>query len=253
MNMKKVRQMAYAKANNLKYVLKEDPIKTLMSISNFQVGAELFIEQEQFANFNLELDGKSCLGRVAQAAAIVEKRFPEAKIEIAEVWEDWLAGIMLKMLKEEPARRLDPTFMQELLMYEEPHLVLVINGKQFEPLSIQLGQNIEHPKIKTFPLWEGVTASVMVSEAWLEKNPNRKLKILKQAEKICPGLTLVRENMCAPLELLGRIDEVIENAKWALERRPCARTLYVLWLFTGNQVYYKQLTEKYTEEITKYF
>ncbi len=253
MNTKKVRKMAYEKAVNLKYALKTSPLETLMSIDNFQVSAGQFIGQEQFANFNLKLDSESCLGKVAQAAAIAEKQFPEAKIEMAEVWEDWFANTMLKMLKEEPVRRLDPTFMQELLMYEEPHLILVINGKQFEPLSIQLGQAIKHPRIKPFPLWEGITASVMVSEAWLEKNPNRKLEILKQAEKICPGLTLVRENMCAPLELLGKMGEVIKNAKWAIERRPCARTLYVLWLFTKNQVYYKQLAEKYTEEIKKYF
>ncbi len=250
--IEEIRNLAYRQAEKLEYVLKDSPLDTLRTIK-FNIQTSQFIDQMQFVLLNLELDSKSCLGRAAQAAAIAEKHFPEANLKIAEVWQDLLAGIMLTLLYQNPNKQFDPSFMQELLMYEEPHLVLMVNGVQFEPLSLQLGHDIQHPRIQPFPLWEGITASVLVSKAWLEPKPEKKLEILQQAEKICPGIVLIRENMCEPLELLGRIDEVIETAKWCLKHRPCARTLYVLCLLTGEQKYYNELTRKYSEEIIKYF
>ncbi len=210
--VKEIRKIAYNQTKSAHYALGSDPVETLQNITfNVQVGQT--IDQRRFAKLNLELNSESCLGRVALSAAIIEKHFPNANLQLAEVWKDWLANLMLKLLQEDWSRRFDASFMQELLMYEEPHLILTVDNIQFEPLSIALGQDIKHPQIKTFPLWEGITASVLVSKAWLETDPSKKLKILNQAEKICPGLTLVQENMCTPLELLGQTDKVIEKAK----------------------------------------
>ncbi len=250
--VQEIRELAYEQAKGLSCQIKSNPIDTLKTIQ-FEVSIVQEVNQEKIANLNVNLEPGSCLGNLVQAAVVAEKYFPGAKIEMAEVWEDFLRNFMLEMLKKNPSTRYDSSFMRELLMYEEPHAVVLINGVQFDPLSVQLGQDIEHPRIQLFPLWAGIANSFLVSNAWLEPDPEKKLRILERAEKICPETTLVAENIAEPLELLGKIDETIKKVKWALKRRLCARTLYVLYSLTEDKVYYNQLINTYTEEIVKYF
>lgn len=247
-----VRSMVVAELEKLNYRVMPSPLETLRTI-DFQIERSSTMDQAQVAFWNQNLDKKGCLGRVALAAAIVEKHFPDAKLEAGEVWQDWLAAVMLSMLKEKPERRFDPSFMQELLMYEDPHLVLIVDGVQFEPLSLELGMDIIHPRVQAFPIWEAIAASILVSQAWMANDPSEKILILKEAERVCPGMAVTRENICEPLEMQGQIDQVIDVLKWVLGRRPTARALYALSALTKDQKYYDALVDFYSEEVTKYF
>jgi hypothetical protein len=244
------RQIAHQIAPSI--IPQSNPLDTLSGM-NFDIQFGQFIDQAEFAKYNLVLDSRSCLGRVAQSAAVIEQYFPEADLQAAEVWSDWLAEFMLCMLSRHPEKRFDPTFMQEWLMYEEPHLVILVDGKQFEPLSLQLEQDIIHPKVQIFPVWEAVAVNMMVSQAWLESDSATKLEILQRAEETCPGTTVVSENMVEPLICLGRVNEAREKVAWCLEQRPCARTLFMMYTLTKDEQYYVRLVEGYTEEIVKYF
>jgi hypothetical protein len=247
-----VKVLARVRAEELEYGIKAGPLETLRTI-RFPVLIEQEMGQLEMAKANLGLRSISCLGRAAAAAAVVEKHFPEANVQMAEVRTDYLAGLMLNMLADDPDKRHDPPFMRELLMYEEPHMAVSVNGEQFEPLSAQFGSDIRHPKVKLFPVWEAVAASVTVSYAWLEPDPQTRLNILEYAEKLCPGTTLVAENMCEPLEVLGRRAELLEQVMWCVKERPCARNLYVVYALTGEKKWYDELVARYSPEIVKYF
>lgn len=252
MKAKEAQDLAYTQAQKIEFNHCKRADSTFHSIK-FNIPKSQFVDQAIVAKQNLLLDPEGCLGRVAVTAAIMEQCHSALSLRLGEVWDDYLKNIMLRKLRENPSNIDDPSFMQELLMYEEPHAIIVIENTQFEPLSLELDMLIEHPKVELFPLWEGLAASATVSEAWLKEDPAEKLQLLKKAEKLCPELTLVRENMAGPYELLGQLSEAIASVRWALERRPCARTLYVMYLLTEDKQYYNRLTEIYTNEVIKYF
>jgi hypothetical protein len=250
--MEKVRNMAHEQAKKLTYKTGTNPIEVLLSIK-FNFKQAQTADQDEMIKANLSLADSSCLGRVAQAGAIIEKLFPLLRLEFGEIWQDRLASWLIEDLAKYPKKKLDPGFMQELLMYEEPHAVLVIEGVQFEPLSNVLEIEINHPRVQSFPLWEGIASSYLVSLANTQTNQTKRLSLLDQAEKICPNTTLVKENQCESLESLGKLTELKDNLSWLLERRPVARTLYCAYLITKNPRHYQLLIEKYSEEAIKYF
>lgn len=252
MNVEEIRKLAHEKISGLSYKILSKPLETVKTIK-FDIPRGQSVDQAIISAQNLELDQASCLGRVAQSAAVIEKHFKETDLTLAEVWEDNLRNIMLAKLDANESLVYDPTFMDELLMYEDPHTVILVDGVQFDPLSLELGFNIEHPRIKSFPLWESIVSSVLVSRAWLENDPSKKLEILETAESICPGLTLVKENIVSAYILLDETDKAIEAVKWCHEKRPCARMIYVLYLLTNERIYHDQLTKTYTKEIIQYF
>ncbi|MEI7425832.1 MAG: hypothetical protein WCK16_02825 [Candidatus Moraniibacteriota bacterium] len=213
----------------------------------FDFSTERGMSQQQIAFLNLKLDGCGCLGKVAQAGAMVEKKFPDAKLMFGEVLEDFFCNILLDMLKKEITQ--PDSFFEELLMYEEPHSVLLVDGKQFEPLSIPYQQDIAHSKIAVLPFWEAVTASILISTAWVEHNPHRKVKILAEAEMICPGMTAVKENLASCLLLLNRKQYSIKLAEEILVVRPTARLMYFLFILTEDEKYIKMIEEKYSSRV----
>jgi hypothetical protein len=213
---------------------------------NFEIGSN--VDQQKMAEWNLKLDGRSCLGRVAQAAALVELQFPDSTVGCAEVLSDHLRGDMLAQIKERLPydKTLRDEWLRELLMYEEPHAVVTVDGEQFDPLSTVYPVTINHPVIQPHPLWEGIASDMKVAEAWLEQDPEKKLQILEEAEKLCPGTTVVPENKVGALILLGKEEEAIALVKELVVKRPNARALYFLWISTGDEQYKKRLDEEYT-------
>jgi hypothetical protein len=205
------------------------------------------MSQRQIAFLNLKLDGCGCLGRIARAGAMVEKKFPDAKLMFGEVLEDFFCNTLLDILKRESSQ--PDSFFEEFLMYEEPHSVLLVDGKQFEPLSIPYQQDIAHSKIAVLPFWEAVTASILISTAWVEHNPHRKVKILAEAEMICPGMTAVKENLASCLLLLNRKQYSIKLAEEILVVRPTARLMYFLFILTEDEKYIKMIEEKYSSRV----
>jgi hypothetical protein len=242
----KVREIVYQQITEKYYGKHKDAVTLLLNFP-FYFSTNQNINQFQIATYNLELDGRGCLGKVAQAGAAVEKEFPDAQLMFGEVLEDCFRNILLDILKNEPEQ--PNSFFDELLMYEEPHSVLLVDERQFEPLSIPFQQNVSHPKVKTFPFWEGVTASRLISKAWLEKNPYRKIRILAEAEKICPEMIATKENLSSYLLLVNEEQEAIRLAEETLAVRPTARSMYFLYLLTKDWKYIEMIEEKYSPAV----
>lgn len=213
----------------------------------FDFSTEQGMSQRQIAFLNLKLDGRSCLGKVAQAGALLEREFPQTILKFGEVLEDFFCSTLLEVLKKEPNQ--PDCFFEELLMYEDPHSVILIDGKQFDPLSIPYQQNVVHARIATLPFWEAVTASILISTAWLENNPHRKIVILAEAENVCPGMIAVKENLASCLLLLNRKQYSIRLAKEILLVRPTARLMYFLFSLTEDERYIKMIEEKYSSRV----
>jgi len=174
--IEKVRHIAYERIAEKKYEVFPTPLETLRNLQ-FKIPCGNSVNQEKIREANLTMDSYGCLGRVAQSAAIIEKHFPQIKLEIAEVWIDALRNMLLHPLlitgeiKEE-------SYYEEILMYEEPHAVLLLNGKQFEPLSVPLSMDIHHPLVQPFPLWEGIASSHLVSVSQLESSLSRRMVLV---------------------------------------------------------------------------
>lgn len=247
LSVEKAHNMALDLVRSMDLEAFANPKDALMNFPwNFEQGTE--INQKQMAEWNLVLDGRSCLGRTAQAAALVELQFPNTKVGYGEVISDHLREDMLDQVHRNLPydEKLREEWLKEVLLYEEPHAVITVDSEQFDPLSTVYPVEINHPKIQSHSLWEGVASSIKIAEAWLENNPEKKLKILEMAEKICPGTTVVAENKAGALILLDKIDDAIDLLKEMLERRPCARTLFVLYLLTQDEQYKKRLDKEYT-------
>jgi hypothetical protein len=249
MKPEKARQLAFSQAEKVQHQKGENPYVTFSSME-FNFPQDQVIPQSIIARQNLELDPQSCLGRVAVTAAIMQQCHPESTLEFGEVLDDFFRNILLDRLKQYPVFGLDDGFMQELLMYEEPHAVVMVDGQQFEPLSIEYGEFVTHAKVEIFPnIWNAIAASATVSEAWWAKDPGEKLRILKIAASLCPGLTLVQENIVGALVMLDDVVSAISILEQLLKRRPCARSLYTAYLLTDMNSFREELVGTYTEHI----
>lgn len=242
--IEEVKELAYRKIEEIPLitVMSGNPFQTLRKI-DWDIPVDMEINQEIIARFNIELDKKSCLGRVAQSAAIIERYFPDCRLSYAEVLEDSLRNMMFDVLKKEGARE---SILKDILLYEEPHAVILINESQYDPISNVLGVNIRHPKIKIFSLWKGICSSWLVSKAFLHPNPSARLVILEQAQLLCPGTTLVAENKVGVFVMLDKVERAIFELEGLLEKRPTARTLFSLYLLTKNKTYYRKIKKIYS-------
>jgi len=230
-------------------------IKTFRSL-NFGLQPESVsgpLDQQEVVVNNLELNQKSCLGRLALAAAVAEKHFPGIKVFGAEVWEDGLRNRLLAMLKVDPSLADDPSFWRELLLYEEPHAVLYFQGRQYDPLETVLHEPIRHPRVLIRPVWNLVASSWLVSRHWLEDEEMDKRKFLAAAEMVCPG-TMLAAGALLPflINLQEGKRQAIALAEWMAKRNPTARIWYALHLITGDDRYLGIIAENYGEKIFPY-
>jgi len=197
-----------------------DPMETLLKYP-WEVPVDIFPTQADFSNWNISLDPCGCLGRTAISAAIAELLAPNKKVLAGEVLSDYLRGCMINQFVEKPPA--DPKvyeeWLRELLMYEEPHAVIVVDGVQFDSVSQKLGHLFEHPRIQTFPIWNFVAAAMLVSHAILENDLKKKAWYLEEAETVCPDTQLVKENTIALYLLRGREDLALDLMNETLAKR----------------------------------
>lgn len=201
--------------------------------------------QQEIVEWNLEMDSRSCFGRVVDAAVIAEKHFPQTPLLFGEVVEDVLAQMLLMDIHK---GNHPDSYFHELLMYEEPHLVAVVDGVQYEPLSQQLGAMIRHPKVETLPVWESIAATVLISESLMTKDLVLRKKFLDQAKELSPRLMIVDEHLAAYSTIVD-YGSCVEKYKALVARRMTARNLFLLYLHTENSSYKQQLCDIYTSQM----
>lgn len=221
--------------------IKENPLETVAAFPWKSLITEHY-SQEELIKLNLKLDPRGCLGRTALCFAICERFFPNVKpvhLESCEIVNDWFHAVLMRQWQKlyEPGDTDPPgTWIDELLMYEEPHTVAMIFGRQFDPLSVLMdGCEVVHSGIYRFPAWPSVTAGILVSQALSMADPALRVCILDQAEEVCAGLLTVRQARIHALVELGRLDQAHDILLYLAERSPSARTFFVLESLFGEQ------------------
>lgn len=217
------KNMAYEFDNPIDF-LKEYPWADIIPVNKQ-------FTQEELRSLNAVFDPRSCFGRIVLALLLVEKYFIGHSVQLAEVLQDELALRMMRLLEHEddPKKRME--ISKELLMYEEPHLVIVVDGQQFDPLSALVG-NIKHPKVLRHDPWSTVVASQLLDVALDSADLEVRLTHLKRVNEMCPNLVFIKENLAA-VKLLAEDPDYLNYLHEVIQIRPNARLLYMLWLECG--------------------
>lgn len=250
-----VRSLAYANIESLTPI-SDTPIESLLALDwNVAVNDEP-IDQAGLLQANLTLEPTYCLGRAARAAAFVENWFPKAQLQYAEVLEDGMRNMMLDIIKQES---LQESMLIELLAYEDPHAVIVVDDAQFDPISAQLGMPVIHPKIGCHKVWQGFASDWLIENAKLATDPAEKLSCLDQAEQLCPSTAYLTEARAVIYMAMGKMTEAEYNLNKALEMRPTARLLFALTMrgiteakSRFHQVYPAELFQLLQQEMEGY-
>lgn len=259
----KVREIAVATlGKTIFFPIFSDPLVTLfnfpwdLKFDAINANSNFFQEsQKNIACHNLALNGRSYLGRIAQAAALVETQFSlRHLITYGEVLsdrlrQDLLNRIRLEGLPENSIHREER--LLEILLYEEPHAVILVDGIQFDPLSTIYPIEIIHPKIQEHEIWSAIASSMLVSVAQLKDSPELKLEILEEAERLSPGLAMIVKNRAEAYLLLKQKAKAIVLLESFLIQKSCARTLFLLWRLTDNRDYYNWLCDEYTPSMVR--
>jgi hypothetical protein len=197
-------------------------------------------DQSTLHEYNLALDPRACLGKVALCFAIVERHFPARfeEFSFGEILTDWFQSEIMQQwttfYRFEEA--LPDGWLQELLMYEEPHGVFVHSAtkRQFDPLQVMIpNKKVHHPRIKQHNPWSAIASAQLVSRALQEVDPIRQIDLLDEAEEVCPGTCLVQENRVAPLVALEHYSEAYSTLIRFTGIRPTARLFFILETLFG--------------------
>jgi hypothetical protein len=205
--------------------------------------------QADFRRMNAQFDPRSCFGRLVLSCLLVEKFSPRMQYRAAEVVDDFCKDIILEKLSAQTNPIIRMEMAGELLMYEEPHAVIVIDGVQFDVLSTLFGQNLQHRTVNILPAWELIAASMIVDEALeVGDNPVAKNIHLQRAQLLAPDSKLVLQNMASSALELGNMEE----AKTLIESFHARFGVSARGLFVFAEVvdgYEEKLREVYPPEV----
>ena len=257
MKKQNYRRLAYEKLDDqlaqvsVKGTLRE----TLMAYPWERLEGKNFSNSD-FNQMNLSFDTRSCLPRSLFCVMVGEKFFPETEVKVAEVLEDLFRDFLLSIAQIERYKWNDPTFIAELLMYEEPHFTVVIDGKQFEPLTVGLPLPQEHPKINLLEdTWAALASAHTVSEALsyhAQGDEDRFKASLYEAKELCPQLILVYENLLPAVFAEGDMERTKELIHFLHGKRADAKFLWVAYQITRDKKYLDEFLSTYPQQVFDY-
>jgi len=224
----------------------DDPMDMLRRSQNWNafVYSGFSLDQAQLLEINKNFDPKSCFGRVVLMVLMMEKYFPEVEIKVADVVVDALAVKMLEKIKTEENPQYRKEMAHEILMYEEPHAVISVDGHQFDPISTIMRHNIVHPKVRLYDPWQAIATAYIVNEA-LEKTDMVARHIdLQRAETFCPEMRVLQQNNLVVKVALEH-DGIRDSCKKFVDDGLNARILYFMWAEYG----YLDLFKNYPDEV----
>lgn len=244
--VKEVRDFAYQKIIGLSPD-SIDPIEALMGL-DWDCSTDLTeVTQKDLAAANHRLDERFCLGRAAKAAAFVENWFPTSELFFAEVRQDALRDFMLKKMRDNPS----VSEVEELLMYEEPHGIIVVDNKQFDPLSKNVGRMIRHPNVAPTSVWEGIACEWLCSKVIFNTDLFDKLGTIELALQLSPNSTNALAIRAASYLELGMDFEAMRDLETVIRLRPNARSMFISQLM-GSDVAGVMLRNAYPQAVTDY-
>ncbi len=231
-----------------------NPIDFLYSL-DWDISNELAFSEVKVACMNVDFNQGGCFGKSLRAAVLAEQFFPNEELFLGEVYEDFLRRLLVKGASKENWK--DVSYLDEILMYENPHTIIVHGDRQFDPLFQALlfpRDLMSHPSVGKLPLWSGLYCSYLVSEAFIARTRSIKetFKILLTASAICPEMVLIKENLISVYGLFQQFNEGIKLAKQVSFKRKDARTLFVLWTLTEDDSYKNQIINEYDISMFKH-
>lgn len=197
------------------------------------------------------LSTDSYLGRMGRAAALTEIHFPGITIEAGEVRSSYWREATLMRLRNNPPKNQDDArlMMLRLSRYERIDPVVIIDGKQFDPELELMEDGTLHPKVVHFPIWQYMTAYLLVISAISFTDMDSASVVLNRAEVVCYRTSVVLESMAHQLFLLGNIRDAVILFETILEMRETALTLFALYTLTGEAEYRERLISQYSPSI----
>lgn len=251
------RSTAYQNLINYEFEVHRTPIDTLKNFpwDELQADSEDLKADTDSAIWNRNLDPRSLLGHIAMCGALTESYFVGYEIYAGEVLQDHQADLMRHMIKQSLPidNQLRREWFNELLMYELPHSVFVVDGDQFDPLSVSGGVDAQK-HVFWCEFWEHVLAAIYAAKADTETDTDHKLVLLDKAQEICPEYILLREKRASLL--MSRNDpEGIRLLKDIQRIRPTAENLFFLWEseeFSHDSQYKAELDMRYTPAMAEY-
>jgi hypothetical protein len=208
------------------------------------------IADDGYATLNLTLDPYGCLGRMALAGAYVETHFTNVRtIEAGDVINDWFWN----MLWPERIQKINmfDDYLPELVSYEDPHGVLIVNKVQFEPLSCMMGSEIVHPKVQPYPLWNMVAGSMLCAHASAEKDLGLRQELLVKAESCAKTIETYFQRISLAV-LQDKEDEAVAYSEALIKLKPSARAMWGVYMMANGR-YKEELIKNYTEKIFTLF
>jgi hypothetical protein len=199
-----------------------------------------------FATLNLTLDPLGCLGRTTVAAAYVERYFPETSSMAGDVIDDFFWEILshnrIQNIQEKQG------YLEEILMYEDPHTILLVDDQQFDPLSNMTGMHVHHRNVEYYPVWDLAYSSMLCGVAGISHDVTIIEQALARASQYVQTIEVLYQKVRLGA-LLDNMDMVVENCDRIIAQKPSARALLTLYSVTGNNEYKDRLVNTYTESI----
>jgi hypothetical protein len=224
---------AFSIFGKYEYLQNNRPLDFLVSVKWNTPSGQAF-SQDIMTQMNLDLDDRSCFGRTVKMAVLLEKYFPEEKLFFGEVLSDFFRELLVQNASF--LNWQDPSYLDEILQYEDPHSVIVLgDGNHFDPIFKSLNPKIaknQHPKVAIHDLWGGLYAAFLISYALkkqLSEGDEVCLAIIEEAEKASP-LMVAKENKVGVLTSLGKPIGKITHIKSG-KNRSFSIVIYTILLF----------------------
>ncbi len=217
----------------------------LTTLRSINWGKDARVNEENFQDLReWNLDPNCHLGQLAISLEIAQRQFPQVvPIYFGEVRKgyvreqmlvEWKTTLRDKMLGPHALPPNDWT--RRFVASEFPHGVLVIEGKQYDPMlqKQEHSLNAEHPLVFVFEPWMALSAARLVALSRTEPDSTERLKLLGHALKLCPDMLLPREERACILHGLGRMEEALEDVEFVLDHR----------ILAGGMLFYEGITKE---------
>lgn len=179
----------------LRQIFANQQASSLLTMDNVQY--EYFKKPNGF--MEMVMSAQDCVGRAVLAAGLIQDE--NLELQFGEVLKDWFADYLLKERDNQPIE-----VLKEVIYYEIPHAVVVINEKQFDPISsvLPIGLDITH-EIQVMDLYAGILGMCAVNFANSQPfDQQEKIEFLEEIYSINSQSPTVARNLGGALLMLDK-------------------------------------------------
>ncbi len=210
-------------------------------------------------SFKSPLLGEECdvtdFDKIAKAVVLAEQYYPNEKIFLGEVYEDYLRSKLVQGASD--YNWSDEEYIEEILLYEKPHFSVLVGDYEFYPFFKNLSKNpkgICNTRIGRQPVWETLYCVYLISEARLisKKDKTLALELTKEVISLLPTLIYPKEFLIEIYDSLSKPVLAIQIGWDVLHKRKSVEVLYLLWKITEEEVYRERILKEYNYKVFQY-